>query len=380
MAVMTRHERCLAAIAGRPVDRAPTYLPGMSCEVASKILGRKVNAGTGSLLYAEARAWMKGDAAHSEFEHRLHEDLADLYRTLDIDVHRMPWRICEKPALQPDENTFVYGDPDGEHRVYKYVPESGDFGLVAAPGPGHADYETRMLGQVEAQEAAVREGALEDIAVPDEHKLVCRRYGREFFVVCNGGAVCVGMDTDSLMLLATNPELVRRKVMLQARGAVAMGRALKREGLPGVLVAGGDLAGNDGPFYSPESFRQVMLPALKYLAAQLAETGTHYIFRSDGNMWPVADMLFKEAGLPAFGEVDRDAGMTVGALRRRYPRLVCWGNMSVNQLARRSAQWVRDEARRIIDESGGTGYFHGPSNAVMRDVPVENVEAMFDVR
>ncbi len=38
---------------------------------------------------------------------------------------------------------------------------------------------------------------------------------------------------------------------------------------------------------------------------------------------------------------------------------------------------VHDEVRRIIDESGGTGYFHGCSNAILQGTPLENVEAMF---
>jgi len=127
---MTRRERCLAAIAGKPVDRAPTYLHGIACEVASKLLGRPVNTGTGSLHYAEAAAWMQGDAAHEEFVEKLYEDLAAVFRALDIDVFRMPWREDEKPAAQIDEYTFLYGDPEGAHCVSRYDPGSCDFGIV----------------------------------------------------------------------------------------------------------------------------------------------------------------------------------------------------------------------------------------------------------
>ncbi|MHB9023085.1 MAG: uroporphyrinogen decarboxylase family protein [Armatimonadota bacterium] len=140
------------------------------------------------------------------------------------------------------------------------------------------------------------------------------------------------------------------------------------------------MAGNDGPFYSPAAFRQVLLPPLVWLMRELRDNGIHYVFRSDGNLWPVADMLFVEAGCPGYGEVDRDAGMSIGLLRERYSALVCWGNMSVNKLAVMPAEWVREESRRMIEESEGTGYFHGPSNAIMPGTPVENVIALFTER
>ena len=67
----------MAAIAGLPVDRAPRYMPAIACEVASRILGRPVHTGTGSLHYAETCALMQGEEAHREFESRLFEDLAE---------------------------------------------------------------------------------------------------------------------------------------------------------------------------------------------------------------------------------------------------------------------------------------------------------------
>ncbi|MHB9133214.1 MAG: uroporphyrinogen decarboxylase family protein [Armatimonadota bacterium] len=375
------HARCRAAIAGQPVDRAPAYLPGIACAVASELLGRPIHAGTGSLHYAEACAWMGGEAAHADFEEQLFADLADLYRALEIDVYRMPWRMTEKPALQVDAYTFVYGDPQGAYTAFRYNPESGDFGPVESViPPSSLTYEDQVRAQVEAQEARLAAGELERTSVATEHRLICERFGSEFFVVCNGGGISVGYGEESLMLMLTDPELMRRNIAIQARHAAAAGRVLAREGYPGVLIAGGDMAGNDGPFYSPASFRQVLLPPLVELMRELRACGVHYVFRSDGNLWPVAEMLFGEAGCPGFGEVDRDAGMSTGALRQRFPSLVLWGNMSVNKLAAMPASWVREEARRMIEESGGTGYFHGPSNAIMKGTPVENVLALFAER
>ena len=376
---MTRQQRCLAAIAGQPVDRAPAYLPGISCAVASNLLGRSVNTGTGSLHYAEACAWMRGESAHAEFEARLYEDLADLFRALDIDVYRMPWRMRAKPARQVDVYSFLYGDPDGDHTIYQYNPDSSDFGPISAVCKRGEPFEERMRRVLNEREATL-EAELGRIELSAEHRLLCARYGEEFFVVCEGGGISVGWGEDALMLMLTEPELMRRDVMIQARHALALGEALACSGYPRVLVAGGDLAGNDGPFYSPAAFRAVMLPALAFLMRGLRALDVHYIFRSDGNLWPIAEMLFGEAGCPGYGEVDRDATMTTAALRRRFPGLVIWGNMSVSRLARLTPAEVRAEAQAMVEESAGTAYFHGPSNAIMLGTPVENVAAFFSVR
>jgi uroporphyrinogen-III decarboxylase len=72
--------------------------------------------------------------------------------------------------------------------------------------------------------------------------------------------------------------------------------------------------------------------------------------------------------------------MTIASLRLRFPRLVIWGNMSSGFLQHATADQVREEGRRLVEESGGTRYFHGCSNAIVTGTPSANVEAMFSVR
>jgi len=244
---------------------------------------------------------------------------------------------------------------------------------------GRASPRAALERFVRQQEQAIERGELERIDVPAEHRAVCEKFGREFFVVCNAPAISVGLSEEDLMLVALEPELVARKTMIQARQTVALARALAKTAFPGVLLGGGDLAGNDGPMYSPEAFRRVMLPALKFMVDELNRCGVKYVFRSDGDLWPLTDMIFQEAGCHGYGEVDRLCGMTVAAVRRRYPHVSVWNNVPSCELLRRSAAWVREESQRCLAESGGTGYFHGCSNAILPGTPVENVLAMFSV-
>lgn len=377
----TRKARCLAAIQGEGVDRAPRYLPGIACDVASRILGRCVHTGTGSLHYAETCALVKGEAAHAEFVHELFENLAGLNRMLDIDVFRMPWRQTIRPAKQLDDFTFVFGDPEGDHTISRYMPETGDFGPIkrVKKRPTPDDPVKVLQSSVESAKRRIDAGELKHVDISAEHRHLCETYGDEFFVVCNGGGIAIGYNEDMMAALILAPDLVRELLMLQAERALALARALARTPYARVLIGGGDMAGNDGPFFSPESFRTVFLPALEYMMKGMRELDVHYVFRSDGNLWPIADMLFGEAHCPGYGEVDRDASMTLENLRQRYPELVIWNNMSCNKLHLRSAEWVREESLRCVEESAGTRYFHGSSNAIMKGTPAENVLAMFSI-
>lgn len=373
---MNRHERCEKTIRCQPTDRAPRYIPGMADDVASKIVGRPIHAGTGLLHYAETAVLMQGEAAHQEFEEALLEGLADLFRALDIDVYRIPWRQKKKPAKQIDEHTFIFGDPDGNHTVWQFSELTGDFGPMQRVQL--TDPEDDLRKQVEATEKSYSEGALDRLSLASDYREVVERWGDEFFVPYNGGSISIGNYPENLMMLMTQPDLVKRRLELMADLAIATARLVARSGNPRVLVAGGDFAGSQGPMYSPDQFREFMLPPLKRTMEACRDLDVHYIFRSDGNLWSVADMMFQEAAIPGYGEVDRDATMTVGALREKYPQLVVWNNLSCDKVQTRSAQWVREDAQRCIDESKGVGYFQGTSNAVMPGTPVENVRAMFE--
>ena len=374
---MNRHERCEKTIRCEATDRAPRYITGMADDVASEIVGRPIHAGTGLLHYAETLVTMQGEAAHQEFEERLLEGLAELFRTLDIDVYRIPWRQQRKPAKQIDEFTFVFGDPDGNHTVWQFSEQTGDFGAMQKVQV--TDPEDDLRRSVEAMEKKLEEGAYECPVLAPDYRKVIERWGDEFFVLCNGGGIAIGNYPEDLMMLMTQPDLVKRRLNVAAEMAIGLARVVAKSGNPRVLVAGGDFAGTNGPMYSPDQFREFMLPPLTRIMDACRELDVHYFFRSDGNLWPVADMMFQEARIPGYGEVDRDATMTVGALREKYPELVIWNNLSCDKVQTRDAAWVREDARRCIEESKGVGYFQGTSNAIMPGTPVENVVAMFDV-
>ncbi len=374
-----RVTRCRATIACEPVDRAPLYSPAISCGVASEILGRPVHTGTGSLHYAEVAAWADGEAAHTEFEGQLEENIVAVHRAFNLDVLRMPWRMNTCPDARIDEFTFRFGPESGEHTIWQYQPVTADFSPIYQ-SPRTEAPEDRLRRVVEQLEAAMSDPvavALTEVAPTVE---LWRRYGGEFYVIGATAHISVGLDPENLELMVMEPELVRRWCLLQAEFVIAVGKALVEAGCPPVVFGGGDLAGNQGPFYSPAMFRELVLPGYIKAVTALNEMGVHHFFRSDGDLWSLMDMLFTEAASPGYGETDRDASMTVAAVRERFPNLVIWGNVSSALLARGTVDEVRAQAEAALAESGGKGYFQACSNALVQGTPLENIQAMFAAR
>jgi uroporphyrinogen decarboxylase len=374
---MTPYERCLATIEGRVPDRVPAYTPTICCDVASKILGRAVNTGGPSLWYAEARAWMAGENAHDEFEHKYERDLLDMHRLLGMEVFRYGWRQNARPTVQIDEHTFLYGDPDGAHQVWRWDDQVLNYVKVVDTTKPQPEDWPRLARQrqkeVEARVQAVRERAGVREARLQE------RLGDEMMVVAGGGGLSVGVDEASLMACALEPGAVRDILDCQLQVALAQVESIAERGVK-VVLGGGDMADKNGPMYSPHMFRSLVLPCLEQLAARCRELGLHYVWRTDGNIWLVSDMIFVQAGVPGYGEIDYDASMEPGQIRRRYPDLILWANVSADVLRRKSRDKVYDHCMEILKGSEGRGYFHGCSNAILPGTPPGNVWAMMQAR
>lgn len=378
LAPMTPYQRCLATIAGRTPDRVPAYTPTIACDVASKLLGRPAITGGPHLWYAEARAWMQGESAHAEFEQRYEADLLALHRLLGMEVFRYGWRRTVRPAAQLDDRTFLYGDAEGAHQIWRWDEEVMNFVQVVDTAPQRTPeewptYARQMAQALDERVARTRQGAGAAEALLQE------RLGEEMMVIAAGGGLSVGHDAPSLMAALLEPGAVGDVLDCQLEIALAQAEGLAAHGIAAML-GGGDMADKNGPMYSPRIFRELVLPRLKVLAARCNELGVHYVWRTDGNIWLVGDMIFREAGVPGCGEVDYEASMTMTGLRQRYPRLVVWANASGDRIRRGTYEQVYQHCTQILTASEGRGYFHGCSNTVLPGTPPENVWAMMQAR
>jgi hypothetical protein len=374
---MLSKDRVLAIFEHRPTDVVPIYQAGMSSQVASAALGREAYVGGGIQQYRESRALWEGDEAHQEFLERSRQDAHDLARVLNVDYVRPSyWRQKEKPTKKIDERTFMFGKPDNTWRVMRFDPDTELYQIVdSAPKPELtlADIEK----QVERSEATV-DGYKPSPGSFGEAADALEVFGHERAVPGGGVGVCVPREEAWLVAVAQRPDLVGRFLMAQAeRGA----RTVEFQAEMGLrfLQGGGDFAGTGGPFYSPKSFHELMLPALEKVSAACHEHGCFHMFASDGDLWPIAEDLFGASGVDGFYEIDRWAGMDLRLLRERYPDLTLLGGISSEVLHTGTRDEVIEEtlsALQVAKEEGSI--MVGCSNQIVAGTPIENFEAMLE--
>jgi hypothetical protein len=373
---MNSKERVMAAFQHQQTDVVPVCHIGFSSDIASILLGREAFVGGGSQQWREARALWQGKDAHQEFLERSFRDAIDVALAVDNDIVRPSyWRYPNQPTRQLDEYTYLYEHGDEEDwKVLRYDPGTEQTNIV--------DYKPKASAEdleavVEAEERDI------ESYQPTEERFAFeiraqRLLGDERVVRVGAGGV--GIPYRQLWLEATilRPDLVRRHLAVQVERTRRNVPFLAAHGFR-LFFAGIDFAGNDGPMYSPRTFANLFLPSVKQVTEICHEHGGYHLFASDGNIWPVADALFGQAGIDGYYEIDRRAGMDLESLRERFPSLVMLGNISSHTVHLGSKQEVIDEAISCLEfAKRTTGVIAGTSNYFVPLTPIENVIALIE--
>ena len=184
---------------------------------------------------------------------------------------------------------------------------------------------------------------------------------------------------ETLIDLHDDPKLVRGIVEKAVDYYSELGRIAAGLGAE-VAMSGDDIAGNLGPLMSPAQFRQVLFPALRRLYRSWHDAGMRVIKHSDGNLYPILDMLI-EAGIDGLHPIDPLAGMSLERTKALYGDRICLiGNVScAGSLVFGTPEEVREEVRRCIEAAAaGGGYIAASSNSIPRDCRPENYRAMIE--
>lgn len=375
---MLPKERVAAAFEHQPYDKPPIYQGGFSSRVASAVLGREAYVGGEIQYYRESRALWDGPDAHAEFLERSQRDTFDLSEKLDLDLVRPAyWRMNVRPTRKVDDFTFVYGDEDANWHIRRFDPEHELFPIVSR-SPQQELTPDDLEDVVAAHEA--RAEAYQPL--PEhfpEHGAAQREFRHTRAVPGTGVGVSVPRDRVWLEAVALRPDLVKRYVQTTAKRAAKIAEVMAGMGLR-YLMGGGDFASKNGPFYSPKSFHEIMLPALVQVSEACHKAGTLHMFASDGDLWPVADDLFGASGVDCFYEIDRKCGMDLRLLRKTFPRLTLMGGIASETLHIGTKEEVAEETRsalRVASELGSI--IVGCSNQVVPPTPMENFWAMMDI-
>ena len=150
-----------------------------------------------------------------------------------------------------------------------------------------------------------------------------------------------------------------------------------------VIMIGDDLAGQTGPLFRPDFYRQIVKPRHKRLVQYIrSRTGAKIWYHTCGScVQYIPDLL--DNGIHVLNPVQIGAaGMDPAELKTRFgDRLVFWGGAIDAQhvLPSASPDTVREHVKRNLSiwKPGG-GYVLGNVHNIQAGVPPENVVALFD--
>ncbi len=150
-----------------------------------------------------------------------------------------------------------------------------------------------------------------------------------------------------------------------------------------VVMIGDDLAGQDGPLFSPELYRRIVKPRQKALVEHLKSlTRAKIWYHTCGDCWAyIPDLI--DNGIDILNPVQVGLrNMQPVALKERFGgRLVFWGGGIDAQhvLPFATPEAVRDEVRKNLSAfMPGGGYVFNNVHNIQKGVPPENIVALFD--
>ena len=308
------------------------------------------------------------------------------------------WAISRKviKALCPaaDDQTDIEEmlDLDGVSTVAQYnkVSENADgtyvdeWGVLYKPTPEEIDHPIR--GPIRTIED------LEKYVPPDPDapqrlgklpQLVARFKGKKAIFFRHRAAFMWSVFLNGFENLLTNfllePEFAHRLMDTVLGVTLRIARNAVRAGADAIVIAD-DYAGNDSPFFSPAAFREFVLPRLQRMVDAVHEEGAIAIKHSDGNLWPILDMIV-DTGVDALNPMEPIAGMDIGKIKRRYGNRLCLiGNIDCAYiLSEASTQEVAAAVKEcILKASPGGGHIISSSNAIHSSVKPENYRTMIE--
>lgn len=374
---MTGKKRILSVFQGKTTDKVPIHHIGFSSSIASQILGHEAHVGGGIQQWREAKAYWEG--CHDEFLERSFQDALEISRITQQDIMRVSyWRLDHKPTRKMDEYTYLYEyGKEEEWKVLRYDPKTEQAHLFYFQPRDFTAEDIRK--QVKQKEREVKKYKPEEKDYEFEIKTQ-QILGKE--KVVRVGGVDVGIPlreaTAWLEAMLIDPGVVKAYIDLQVEMARKNVEFLTKHGFR-YFFGGSDFASEEGPFFSPSLFRELILPRIKKVSQICHEKGAYHLFASDGNLWPVADALFGESGIDGEYEIDRRAGMDLKRLREKFPHLTLIGNISSYTLHQGAEKEVKEEALSCLEFARKYGrIIVGVSNYIVPGTPLKNVMVMLE--
>lgn len=354
---MNGRERILASLSGQKPDRVPLYIHAIN-EVTIKGIAKLSPAWTKPLPekdsvydYSEAEAMTMLDALFF-----VHEQYGvDGITTFDIF------------NLKPIGNDYV-------ECPFKVGYKKNPYGL---PMP-----ETHPI-----KTEADLDGYTPPVPTTEDHLLLHaarERFKGEkaLFWMLRGAFVrswrLMGME-NFMLNMYDNPALIHRVCTMVTEFNLGEIELLVAAGLD-VLIVEDDIADKNGPVMAPDHFMEFINPYNRQLVEKAHSLGLKVMRHSDGNLWPLLDMLL-ETGYDGLNPLEPQADMDLARVKEYTKgKITLMGNIDCQELlATGTKEEVAQAVKAAIDSVGQDGrLIICSSNSLHPGVDPANCIAMFE--
>lgn len=143
-----------------------------------------------------------------------------------------------------------------------------------------------------------------------------------------------------------------------------------------IALSPSDIADNSGPFFNPQQMERWVYPNLVRWSEAMRGLGLFSILHTDGNIMPYLDRL-ASTGIDAIQAIDPVAGMNMAEAQRVAAGRVCLcGNIDCGRLLMGTPEEIYAATKNLLATCTGQPLVVGASNAVQREVPLANYQAM----
>lgn len=382
---MTSKERVKAVLSHEVPDKVPWGEWAVDFDTVERIIGHE------TYYRAKARSTLAlWEGRRDEVVQSWKEDGIEFFRKMKsfdiINIAAMASGIAppkdykyETPR-RIDETTWEFSDGT----VYKYSEITADLTKMYDPHVGERQYRPEDFeGEVtieppdescfEVVDAFIDEfGGERFLMGPAGDEIGLYLLGGDFEE--GGGGFAYG-----LMQLLDNPETVRAAVAMEIRRNNLLDEYYIRSGQDAVAW-GQDFSGTQGPFVSPQMFRDFALPAIKERVRNVHEKhGLPVMKHACGNNNTLLDM-FVEAGYDSYMSIQPTAHMDLGEVKRKYgDRFVPWGGLAVELLVSGGPKEVKETVKTALDSyKEGGRYIFGSSHSIAVGTKGDNFLAMLE--
>ena len=126
----------------------------------------------------------------------------------------------------------------------------------------------------------------------------------------------------------------------------------------------GDIAYNKGPFFSPETYRKVVMPFHKKLFSYFREKNMPVVYHTDGNCTNFLPLLI-ESGITAIQPLEVKAGMDGIEIKKKYGKnLAIVGNIDARVMSEGRDAIKKEISSKIPVLKKGGGYIYHSDHSV----------------